>query len=82
MKVVKKLTEDQMAKLYHTSLSNLHQTYKSPRPVKDQILSDEEINTKKQQYNILRLGATCVEYDIDETILLSVINFIKNIKNM
>lgn len=82
MKVVKKLTEDQIAKLYHTSLRNLHQTYKNPRPVKDQMLSDEEINIKKQQYEILRLGATCVEYDIDENLLLSAINFIKNIKNM
>ena len=82
MQIVKKLTEEQIAKLYHTSLRNLHQTYKNPRPIKDLVLSEEEINIKKQQYEILRLGATCVEYGIDENLLLSAINFIKNIKNM
>lgn len=82
MQVVKKLTEDKIAQHYHTSLRNLHQTYKNPRPIKEQVLSEEEINIKKQQYEILRLGATCVEYDIDENLLLSAINFIKNIKNM
>lgn len=80
MQTIKKLTDVRVAALNYTSERNLQQTYKNAKSSKNITYTEETIKMKKQQYDIMRLGATCVEYDIDEELLISAINFIKNIK--
>lgn len=80
METIKKLTDVRVAALNYTSERNLQQTYKNAKSSKNIKYTEEAILMKKQQYNIMRLGATCVEYGIDEELLISAINFIKNIK--
>ncbi len=76
---IKKLTDKRVAVLNHTKERNLQQTYKNPKSNKNITYSEETIAMKKEQYNIMRLGATCVEYNVNEELLLSAINLIKNI---
>lgn len=77
---IKKLTDKAISELFHTSERNLQQTYKNPKPTNTKkILTKEEIEEKRDQYQIIRLGATCKEYEISEDLLIKTIDFIKNI---
>ena len=81
--MAKKITDKEVAKLFHMGERNLQQTYKNPKPTKQKpTISDKELLEKKEQYEILRLGATCKAHNLNEKLLLSAIDFIKNIKDM
>ncbi|WP_129085792.1 hypothetical protein [Malaciobacter mytili] len=77
----KKLTDKKIADIFNISERNLHQTYKNPKPTTlKKNLTDTEIKKKQEQYMIIRLGSTCLEYDISEEELLITISFLKNIE--
>lgn len=64
---MKKMTDKRVAELFCTSIRNLQQTYKNPRPTKSKpVHSDKELADKAQQYRLLRLGAFCLEHSISE----------------
>lgn len=77
---IKKLTDKTVSNLFHITERNLQQTYKNPKPTSTRVLTEEELKEKKEQYQIIRLGATCKEYEISEELLLDTINFIKSIR--
>jgi hypothetical protein len=78
--LIKKLTDKRVSELFHISDRNLQQTYKNPKPTNKKVLTKEELKEKDEQYQIIRLGATCKEHNISEEILLNTINLIKSIK--
>lgn len=80
MAEAKKLTDRRAAELFHVSARNLLQTYKNPRPTKQKKeYTDEELHEKMEQYEIIRLGATCKEYRVDEATLLKIVAFIESV---
>jgi hypothetical protein len=77
--MIKRLTDKQVAAVFHTSDRNLQQTYKSPHPTKTKLdIRPEEVSKKLEQYQVIRLGATCLQYGFDEEQLLRAIDFLKS----
>ncbi len=74
MEHIKRLTDVQIAEMNNTSTRNLQQTYKNAKSNKYITLSEEQIKIKRQQYDIMRLGSTCLKYDINEETLLKLIS--------
>lgn len=78
---MKSLTDKKVAALFGITERNMQQTYKNPKPTSTKKeFTAQELEEKALQYKIIRLGATCIEHDVDEELLLSAINFINNIK--
>lgn len=78
---IKRLTDKRVAELFGTSDRNLQQTYKNPKPTSTKKeFTKIELEEKSQQYEIIRLGSTCLEHEINEDQLLNAINFIKSVK--
>ena len=78
---IKKLTDKQVAEHFKMGDRNLQQTYKNPKPTKQkEVLTPEEVQDKKEQYEVLRLGATCKEYGLSEEQLIKAIDFAKSLE--
>lgn len=79
---VEVLTEKRVCELFHIIERNMQQTYKNPKPTKVKpVISEKERAKKNDQYQIIRLGATCKHYGITEEKLLKLIDLVQTIED-